>query len=146
MSLTRWNPWDELVRLREEMSRFLDNTPLPSLWRGEGWQPSLDVYEQGNEIVVKADLPGLDPKDVEVRVFPDLVTLRGESRQEEAVERPGYYHRERRYGSFFRQVRLPARVIAEDAKATFKNGVLEVRIPKAEKEEDRGFKVDIQQG
>lgn len=144
MSLMRWSPWEEVARLREEMNRLLDNSALQGFWRGEGWQPSLDVYEAGNEVVVKADLPGIDPKDVEVRVFPEAVTLKGETRKEEEVERAGYYHKERRYGAFHRQVRLPSRVIAEDAKASFKNGTLEIRIPKADdKDGGAGYKVDI---
>lgn len=147
MALIRWDPWRELNRLREEMNRLFEGTeglPFTGWLRGEA-QPSLDVYDAGEEIVVKADLPGFEPKDVDVRVYPDAVVLRGEQKREEEVERPGYFCRERRLGSFYRQVRLPAEVIPEDAKASFRNGVLELRVPKAEEKNGRGYKVSIQE-
>lgn len=143
MSLMRWNPWEELSRLREEMQRLVEGSPFPAWLRGE-FLPSVDVFEAGNEVVLKADLPGFDPKDVEVRVFPDSVVIKAQSQQAEEVERAGYYHRERRSGSIYRQVRLPAQVIPEDARASFRNGLLEVRMSKAGGKDANGYKVDIQ--
>lgn len=147
MALIRWDPWRELTRLRDEVNRLfegMEGLPFTGWMRGEA-QPSVDVYDAGNEIVVKADLPGFEPRDVDVRVYPDSVVLRGEQKREEEVERPGYYYHERRLGSFYRQVRLPAQVIPEDSKASFRNGVLELRLPKAEEKNGRGFKVQIQE-
>lgn len=144
MALRRWNPWDEMQRLREEMSQLIESLS-PTWLRGEGaWQPTVDIFEAGKDVVLKADLPGVDPKDLEVRVFSDSVTIKAHVEREEEVERPGYYQRERRYGSLFRQVKLPAQVIPEDARATYKNGVLELRMPKAEDKSAQGFKVDVQ--
>lgn len=142
MSLTRWSPWEDLARLREDLNRFLETGPMPSIFR-EGWQPSVDLLEEGNDLLLKADLPGFNPEEVEVRVFPDSITLRGETRKEERMDEPGYHRRERRIGSFYRQIRLPAQVVPEDARASFKHGVLEVRMPKAGDKGSNGFKVDI---
>lgn len=143
MSLTRWSPWEDLARLREDLNRFLETSPMPSIFRGEGWQPNVDLLEEGNDLVVRADLPGFNPEEVEVRVFPDSITLRGETREEERMDQPGYHRRERRIGSFYRQIRLPAQVVPEDARATFKQGVIEVHMPKANGRGGNGFKVDI---
>ncbi len=144
MSLMRWNPWDELGRLREEVNRLMESAPVPGWLRGN-WQPAVDVIEGEKEIVIKAELPGFDPKDVEVRVFPDSVTLKSEVVREAETERAGYYHRERHYGGFFRQIRLPVPVQAESARATFRHGLLELRIPKADDAAGQGHRVAIQQ-
>lgn len=144
MTLMRWNPWDELNRLREEINRLMENAPVPGWLRGGEWQPNIDVLQSDGEIIVKADLPGIAPKDVDVRIFPDAVTIKGETSREEETQRENYYHRERRYGAFFRQVRLPVAVKAEEAQATFKNGLLEVRVPKADTTAGQGHKVELE--
>lgn len=115
-------PWPRLFR-----------APLP--WPREALglkMPSVDVYEEKDEVVVKAEIPGIDKSDVEVNVTDTTVTIRGEKRQEKEIKRANYYRAERSYGSFARTVDLPAEVKGEAAKATFKDGVLEVRAPKTE--------------
>jgi HSP20 family protein len=95
-----------------------------------GITPSVDIFEDGPEMVVKAEIPGIDKKDLNVTITEDSLTISGEKKQEEKVEKKDYHRIERTHGSFNRSFRLPDNVNGEKAKATFKDGVLEVRIPK----------------
>jgi HSP20 family protein len=95
-------------------------------------QPSVDLIQTDDEIIVKATLPGLDPDDLDIQITGDTLTLRGESKAEEEVKEAKYHLRERRYQSFSRSLRLPTTVVAEKAEAEMKNGVLTLTLPKAE--------------
>lgn len=155
--LTRWQPrrWMERWGSREDLWAPLEDMrrAMDRLWedfaRGgqlaarEGWMPSVDVYEEGSEVVVKAEAPGVAKEDLEVSIADGVVTLRGEIRKEEKVEEKGYYRQERYCGSFHREVPLPVDVKEEDAQATFKDGVLEVRLPKASEEPPKGRKIEV---
>jgi len=92
--------------------------------------PEMDIFEDGNDVVVKAEMPGLKKEDIEVNLTDDTVTVSGEKKKEEKVEKKDYYRIERSYGSFSRSFRLPKEVQSDKAKATFKDGVLEIRVPK----------------
>lgn len=145
MDLIRWNPWNtpsELARWRDDLARAMAE-PFRWLERQVGGYPSVEVAERADHVMVRADLPGVDPKDVEVRVTRDAVTLRGETKAEQAEKREGYYHSERRYGSFYRSVPLPVPVHAAGATAVFRHGVLEITAPKAQDEEAQGYRVPI---
>jgi HSP20 family protein len=137
------SPFALMRRFAEEMDRFFEDlrlgssSLLPRLeppWasreaaQGE-WFPSLEVTERGGKLVVRADLPGLTKDDVKVEVREDALCIEGERRQEREEKRKGFYRSERSYGRFYREVPLPEGVDAEQAKATFKNGVLEVTMP-----------------
>lgn len=139
MKLARWNPWEELT---------LGERFWPEWLRGEAeWRPAVDVVKADGELLIMAELPGVDPENIDVRVFSDSCQIRGSMEREAQEEREGYVHRERHTGKFIRQVRLPVEVIPEDARATFKNGLLEIAIPMAEnKGEDEGFKVSVKAG
>jgi HSP20 family protein len=102
-----------------------------------------DIFEDGNDLVVKADMPGVRKEDVEVSLSDDMITIRGERKKEEKVERKDYYRVERAYGSFTRSLRLPADVQADKAEARFDQGVLEIRIPKMEESRSKTKKVPI---
>jgi HSP20 family protein len=145
-------------RFAEEMDRLFEDfrlgasPPLPRFelpWEGrEGgageWLPSLEVGERGGRLVVRADLPGLTKDDVKVEVRDDALTIEGERRQEREEKRKGLYRSERTYGRFYRQVPLPEGVDAEQAKASFRNGVLEVTMP-APPRPAKGRKVPIEE-
>ena len=105
--------------------------------------PSVDIFEDADKVTVKAELPGVDKDGVNVSVNENLITISGEKKKEEKVEKKDYYRLERSYGSFSRTLRLPAEVKADKASATFKDGLLEVTLPKAEKGKVKGVKVDI---
>ena len=143
--LVRWSPARDMVSLREAMDRLFEESFLrPDLFGG-GETPAsalpLDMYETENDVVVKASVPGVKPEDIEVTVTGDLLTIKGEFKQEEKVEKPNYLRQERRLGSFCRQVGLPAGVNSDEAKATFENGVLTLEMPKAEAAQAKTVKV-----
>jgi HSP20 family protein len=106
--------------------------------------PTIDVFEEGDNVVVKAELPGMGKEDIDVKVTDDIITISGEKKKEEKVEKKNYYRMERSYGSFTRSLRLPTEVQTEKAVAKFKEGVLEVRIPKTEEAKKKEKKVSIE--
>ena len=134
MDLTRWE--SEMDRMMDEFfgRRFRPRWPFFAPRGGEDAfiAPSIDVYEDKDDIVVKAELPGLDKNDIEVKISDSEVTLKGEKKNEEKIEEENYYRCERSYGSFLRSVDLPTGVQADKAKASFSNRIPEIRMPKSE--------------
>ena len=116
---------------------------LRDLWERKDFGPSIDMRETEKEIIIKADLPGVNQEDLDITVDEQTVYLKGEIKHEEDCSEKGYHMTERRYGSFFRTVPLPSEVLSKEAKARYKNGVLELAIPKAEKT-TRGFRPRIE--
>jgi HSP20 family protein len=106
-----------------------------------GWAPAVDMLDRKDEVILRADLPGLEQKDIEVTVDQGMLTIRGERKEEKEVKEEDYYYCERWTGSFARSVALPPGVDAEKVRASFKNGVLEVHIPKAK--EAKGKKIEV---
>jgi HSP20 family protein len=92
--------------------------------------PTVDIFEDGNDVVVKAELPGMKKDDIEVNISDDVITISGEKKTEDKVEKKDYYRLERSFGAFTRTLQLPAETQTDKAKASFKDGILEVRIPK----------------
>ncbi|MDH7481827.1 MAG: Hsp20/alpha crystallin family protein [Armatimonadota bacterium] len=147
MSLMRWEPFSELRRMREEMDRLFEEfwrTPLLVMPREEVISPAIDMFERDNNIVIKAELPGLKREDVEVTATEDSISLKGEFKREEEVKEEGYYRRERRAGRFYRSIPMPVAIKPEEVKAMFKNGVLEVVAPKAEEAKEKEKKVPVE--
>lgn len=105
--------------------------------------PSVDVFEEGDEVVVRAELPGMKKEDINVSITDSTVMITGEKKQEEKVEKKNYYRMERSYGSFTRSFALPSEVETEKAKANFKEGVLEIRIPKSAEAKEKEKKIRI---
>jgi HSP20 family protein len=131
-------PWrGEVERLRSEMERlyerFFDWTPSRRFGELGEW-PAVDVSETEKEIVVKADVPGMDPKDIQVFIDGNVLTLQGERKQEKEEKGENYHRVECSYGSFSRSVTLPAGVAQEKAKASYKRGILRITLPKTQKE------------
>jgi len=136
----------EIGRLREEVDRVMGNVfqQLPFLGReAPAWQPSIELFETDAEVVFRADLPGVDPKELEVEVQERELTIKGQHKEEKETQTENYYHAERRYGTFFRRVPLPVQVRAGESKASYKNGVLEVRMPKVQPRQ-KGYRVPIE--
>ncbi|NLW55472.1 MAG: Hsp20/alpha crystallin family protein [Firmicutes bacterium] len=106
--------------------------------------PSIDLKETDQEIILEADLPGVNREDLEITVANNQIMLKGEMKRDETKEERGYHLTERRYGSFYRTIPLPVEVKADQASAKYRNGVLEVRVPKAESSKNRGFKLKIE--
>jgi HSP20 family protein len=147
MALERWRPklmaatpFRELARLEREMEDMFGRLPAWP-WSERGWTFAVDMIEHDDEIVLRADLPGLDEKDIEVTVQDGTLTIRGERKEEKEEKKEDYYYSERSYGAFSRTLPLPATVEADKVKATFKKGVLDVHLPKAK--EAKGKKIEI---
>lgn len=147
-------PFFEMPRWEREMENRLgslfDDRILPSReetwwpgWRFRLRGPAVDLYEQKDEIIVKAELPGLTKDDIEVNISDKLLTIKGEKKKEDEVKEEDYYRSERAYGAFVRSVELPAEVTLEKVKAAFTNGVLEIRLPKSEQAKQKEFRVRI---
>ena len=140
MALIRWDPFRDLLGLQERMNKLFDEsyrgisrTGSEDDWAlGGTWAPAVDIYEQGSDIVLKAELPGVDPKNVDVRLENNTLTLRGERRLDNEVKRESYHRIERSYGAFSRSFTLPSVVDQASIKAEFKEGVLRVTMPKRE--------------
>jgi HSP20 family protein len=119
------------------------NDNLPELHKG--FIPPVNVYEQGNHVIVETAIPGVDPKDVEVTVEGGVLTVRGKSEKSTEVDEKDYYFKEMRYGAFQRRIALPAPVLGEKAEATAEHGVLKVTIPKAEEGGGKEVKIEVKQ-
>lgn len=144
MLIRRRDSWPEdLARIRDDFSQLFD-LPLRFLGldREEEAHPKVEVFERRDEIVLRAELPGVKSEDLEVRVLDAEVTLKGEVKLAEE-KHEGYYRSERRYGAFLRTITLPSEVLAGESKATFQDGVLELVIPKKKAEENKGHRVEI---
>ena len=140
-------PWDELKRTQDYMDRFLRNifydtrVELPVMMRRH---PLIDLYEEPEEIVVTADLPGLKKENIEVSATEDTLTIQAESNKDEEVEKEGYYLRERGHMNYYRRLPLPKKVDPKQIKAKYENGSLTVKLPKIEKEENTSVPVKVE--
>jgi HSP20 family protein len=148
------SPFQMMRRMQEEMDRALGSFFGPQSgssfpWAGAGaqsmanWSPSMDVYETDKEIVVKAEVPGVEPEDIEVYCTDDALILRGETRREDERQEGNTHRIERRSGRFERQIPLPPGAIPDQAQANFRNGVLELRIPKSEEARQRVRRIPV---
>ena len=142
-TLNRWEPFRGAATLQEQVNRLFGNVLEHS---GEesnltSWAPAVDIYETEHELVVKADLPEVDPKELDIRVENNLLTIRGERKFEKKVNEENYLRVERAYGSFSRSFSLANTVNAEAIKADYQNGVLTLTIPKREEAKPKQIKV-----
>ena len=144
------SPLAEIARWEQQMERrFADlfSGRITRLWDtddGEVAEPALDLYEDDNEIVVKAEMPGMTKDDIQISFADNVLTISGEKKQEDEDRDKDYYRSERVYGAFMRRVVLPTEVNPQNARALFKNGVLEIRLPKSESAKKKEIKVDVQ--
>ncbi|HOJ71113.1 MAG TPA: Hsp20/alpha crystallin family protein [Syntrophorhabdaceae bacterium] len=149
MTLTPWKSLWELrfPTLREEMDKlfedFFDKTGFSAIKEGT-WLPAVDVHETKKDVVVTFDLPSIDPKDVSISIVEDRLTVKGERKREEEIKETDYFRSERVYGAFQRVVQLPTEVVADKAKATYKDGVLKITVPKTQKAMPKEIKVEIE--
>jgi HSP20 family protein len=151
-------PFRMLERFTDEMDRVFEDFGFGRLrsrqpGRGFGflsgeemWTPEVEIFHRNTELVVRADLPGLNRDEVKVDVTDNEVTIEGERQRQHEEEREGVYRSERSYGKFYRVIPLPEGVIADQAKATFKNGVLEITMPAAPEQARRGRRLEITEG
>jgi HSP20 family protein len=145
MSITRYDPFRDLRSLQEEVNRLF-STNLTRGFGEEGigrgaWNPSVDIYENKDQIVLEAELPGMNREDFDLTVENNVITLRGERQFEKKDETDNYHRVERSYGSFTRSFTLPQTVSADGATAEYRNGVLRVTLPKREETKARRIEV-----
>lgn len=146
MELVRWNPIRDMFSLRNHMNRVFGDFYFPtnreegdlSIWN---WNPVVDVYDNDDNIVLKAEIPGIDKKDIEVDVKGRVLTLKGERSSDNEVKEDNYYRRERCFGKFERAFNLPVDVELDKIRANYKDGVLEIEIPKPEEKKPKQISV-----
>ncbi|NUM25225.1 MAG: Hsp20/alpha crystallin family protein [Candidatus Buchananbacteria bacterium] len=134
MPIIKWTPFLEPF---EEMEKFISDHGA------SGFAPAIDVYETKDNVVVEAPLAGIDPKDVEISIENDVLTIKGKVKRESEVDDKNYYRKEIRSGSFFRSVALPAHVVSADAEAESIEGLLKITIPKAPEAKPKTIKVKV---
>ena len=142
-NLTRWDPFKEMLAWRSAMDRMFDRAiAAPDAWmETDSWNLALDVAETGDEFLVKASLPGVKPDDLEITYNSNVLTIKGETKEEKDVEEQRFHLRERRYGSFSRSISLPATVRQEAIEATYDAGVLTLHLPKAEEAKPKRIQI-----
>ena len=148
MALIRWDPFREMTSFQERMNRLfsdvLARSPLGEEEITKGaWVPAVDIYETHESLILKAELPGITKEDVSVEVEDNTLTLKGEKKFEAEVKEENYHRVERSYGNFQRSFTLPATVDQEKVKAKFKDGILEIRLPKVEEAKPKQIKVEV---
>ncbi len=147
-TFTHWEPFRGVAPLQDQINRLFDT--LTGRASDESalttWAPAVDIYETEHELVVKADLPDIDPKDLDIRVENNLLTIRGERKFEKKVKEDNYLRVERSYGTFRRSFSLANTVNAEAIKADYNNGVLTLSIPKHEEAKPKQIRVNVGNG
>ncbi len=145
--LGRWDPLADIAELRREMDRsfgeFFGWTPSSMAATEAVWSPLVDIQETKDSILLKAELPGVKQEDIQVSIVGDTLTLKGERKRETEVKEDQYHRIERSYGSFQRSLVLPSVVDPSRVKATYRDGVLEIQLPKKEEAKPKAIKVEV---
>ncbi len=146
--LSKWRPFGELERARRDMESlwdsFFEDRPMR---RGEimgQWLPSLDLSEAKDEFVVKAEIPGADAKNIDISLNDGTLIIKGEKKHEKEQKEENYHFVERSYGSFVRSIRLPGQVQGDKVKASYKDGILKISLPKSEEAKKKEIKVKVE--
>ena len=149
MTIVRWEPFRDLVTTPDNFNRLFNETFRRFFGEDEAvartWAPAVDIYETDQNLVLKAELPGFDPKDVEVRVEDGMLYLKGERKFESEAKRENYHRIERSYGAFSRTFPLPNSVNVDNVTAEYKNGVLTLTMPKREEAKPKAIKIEVSQ-
>jgi len=150
MAIVRWEPFRELLSTQDRFNQLFNQTFSQAFGEGQGhelgsrnWAPAVDIYENDHELVIKAELPGIDSKDVEVRVENHTLLITGERKFEKDTSEGNYHRVERTYGTFSRSFTLPATVSAENAQAEYKDGVLTLKLAKREEAKPKTIQIQV---
>jgi HSP20 family protein len=148
MAITRWRPVRDLMSLQDEMNQMFDEffgrPMMTPEWTDKAWNPSVDVSETKDKVVITADMPGMTKDDVKITIQDHTLTLEGEKRREKDEKDKNYHRVERSYGFFHRSFTLPAAVKADKIKAIYKDGVLSVTLPKVEEAKPKEIPVSVE--
>ena len=146
MAITRWDPFRDLSILQERMNRVFEDAAGRG-WKGEepspttSWSPAVDIYETDNQIMVQAELPGIEKKDIALQLENNVLTLKGERRFEKETKQENYHRIERSYGGFSRAFTIPTIVDEEKIRADYKDGILKIELPKKEQVKSKQIKI-----
>jgi len=148
MAIVRWTPFRELSTVQDRVNKLFEDVIRSPYRSDEGfavsaWTPAVDIYETDKEIVLKAELPEMPEKDIGIKVEDNNLIVSGERRKENEVKEENYHRIERSYGSFYRSFTLPHAVDRENIKASYKDGVLKVILPKKEEAKPKQIKIDV---
>jgi len=146
MQLVTWSPWRQMTSLHNRMNRIFNDPFFRNERTGDGltlenWNPVVDIYDNDDSVVIKADLPGLSKDDITIDFENRTLTVKGERSFENEVKEENYYRRERAFGKFHRAFTVPAEVNPDQIKADFKDGVLKIEIPKPEEQQPKQITV-----
>lgn len=145
--ITKWESMPDILSLQDEMNRlFLDffgQSPGRRLMSGSLWAPVMDIEETKDDIIVKAEIPGMTKEDVKIQITGDLLTISGERKREEESRDKTYHRIERSYGQFQRMITLPGEVQSARAKASYENGVLTIKLPKSEEVKPKEISIEV---
>jgi len=146
MAIIRWDPFKDMVTLREKMNRMFEDVFTGRAEEGKDrasstWAPAVDIFETEKELVLTAEIPGVDEKDIEIKIEDNTLSLKGERKFEKETKEENYHRIERSYGSFFRAFALPHTIDPEKIQAAHENGVLKITMPKREERQARRVKI-----
>ncbi len=141
--LTRWNKLPFFASFQDEMNRTLDNFCSQDISTGMEWKPAVDVIETESDITIKAEIPGTDPKDIDISITEDTLTLKGEKKEEKEKIGKCYHRIESSYGSFKRTINLPVSIEVDKVTAKGSNGLLEITLPKTEGSKTKKINIKV---
>ena len=143
--LTRWDPFQEMVNLRNTVDRLFDTTlsDLNTTTQPMTWGLALDVVEQNDAFLVKASVPGINPDDLEITFTDNVLTIKGETKDDKDIKEDQYHLHERRYGVFSRSISLPNRIKSDAIEASYDAGVLTLKLPKVEEVKPKRIAINI---
>ena len=148
MAIVRWRPFRDLVSIQDEMNGLFDDffghRPARVEWTEGVWSPSVDVSEDKDNVVIKAEMPGMNKVDVKISVQDNVLTLKGEKKQEKEEKDANYHRIERSYGSFCRSLMLPTSVETDKIKANYRDGVLNITLPKTEEVKPKEIPINVE--
>jgi HSP20 family protein len=149
MAIVRWEPFRELLSTQDRFNQLFNQTFTQAFGKegqelaSRNWAPAVDIYETDHNLVIKTELPGIDPKDVEVRVENNTLVLQGERKFEKNTSEENYHRVERSYGTFSRSFTLPSTVNTENAQAEYKDGILTLTLAKREEAKPKTIKIQV---
>jgi HSP20 family protein len=142
--LTRWDPFQEMLNLRRTVDRLFDNASQDHDWaQSTPWGLAVDVVENKDDFIVKASAPGINPDDLDISYVEDTLTIKGEIKSENEVKENQYHLRERRFGTFSRSITLPTKIKGDAIEASYQNGVITLRLPKAEEVKPKRIAIKV---
>ncbi len=147
MTIVKWDPFRNVSTLQDRINRMFDEAFTRKGFNDDAsmgaWRPDVDIYDTDNALIVKAELAGVPKENVTVDVKDNILTIKGERSVDKEVKEENYYRRERSFGSFQRSFTLPAAINPDNIKATYKDGILEIEIPKPEEKKPKQVTIDV---